>query len=103
MKCSARSKGGPLDAVIAKLTGGQPGAAFSCPVRRRARGQHVGRPKALDSDRAALARRMHSSGEPVKTIAETLPIGPGRPRRVGMHYGSRFLLFSYRLRPIEQR
>ena len=39
---------------------------------RRARGQHVGRPKALDQPKVALARRMHVSGEPVKTIAETL-------------------------------
>ena len=35
---------------------------------RRARGQHVGRPKALDQSNADLARRMHTSGEPVKTI-----------------------------------
>jgi DNA invertase Pin-like site-specific DNA recombinase len=41
---------------------------------RRARGQHVGRPKALDPDKAALARRMHASGEPVKTIAATLGV-----------------------------
>src|SRR3954468_13869490 len=36
---------------------------------RRARGQHIGRPKALDQSKAALARRMHGSGEPVSTIA----------------------------------
>lgn len=41
---------------------------------RRARGQHVGRPKALDQSKADLARRMHASGEPVKTIAETLGV-----------------------------
>src|SRR3954467_2785315 len=31
---------------------------------RRARGQSVGRPKALDASKAALAHRMHVSGEP---------------------------------------
>lgn len=36
---------------------------------RRARGQHVGRPKALDAKNAALARRMHAAGESVATIA----------------------------------
>ena len=36
---------------------------------RRARGQAIGRPKALDKSKAALARRMHSSGEPASTIA----------------------------------
>ena len=29
---------------------------------RRARGQHVGRPKALDQSKAELARRMHAAG-----------------------------------------
>jgi DNA invertase Pin-like site-specific DNA recombinase len=41
---------------------------------RRARGQHIGRPKALDQSKAALARRMHGSGEPVSTIAATLGV-----------------------------
>lgn len=49
---------------------------------RRARGQHVGRPKALDSDKAALARRMHATGEPVKTIAETLGVSAATVYRV---------------------
>lgn len=49
---------------------------------RRARGQHVGRPKALDADKAALARRMHTSGEPVKTIAETLGVSAATVYRV---------------------
>jgi DNA invertase Pin-like site-specific DNA recombinase len=30
---------------------------------RRARGQSIGRPKALDASKAALAQRMHASGE----------------------------------------
>jgi DNA invertase Pin-like site-specific DNA recombinase len=41
---------------------------------RRARGQAIGRPKALDASKAALGRRMHSSGEPVSTIANTLAV-----------------------------
>ncbi len=49
---------------------------------RRARGQHVGRPKALDSEKAALARRMHASGEPVATIAKTLKVSAATIYRV---------------------
>lgn len=41
---------------------------------RRARGQSVGRPKALDPSKVALARRMHASGEPASTIAEALSV-----------------------------
>ncbi|MGA7055128.1 MAG: recombinase family protein [Mycobacterium sp.] len=41
---------------------------------RRARGQHIGRPKALDKSKAALAQRMHASGEPASTIASTLGV-----------------------------
>jgi DNA invertase Pin-like site-specific DNA recombinase len=41
---------------------------------RRARGQHIGRPKALSPSKAALARRMHASGEPVTTIAQALGV-----------------------------
>jgi hypothetical protein len=32
--------------------------------KRRARRHHVGRPKALDKSKTALARRMHGHGEP---------------------------------------
>src|ERR1700754_4600698 len=39
---------------------------------RRARGLAIGRPKALDPSKAALARRMHASGESANTIASTL-------------------------------
>jgi DNA invertase Pin-like site-specific DNA recombinase len=49
---------------------------------RRARGQHVGRPKALDSSKAALARRMQDSGEPVTTIASTLGVSRATVYRV---------------------
>lgn len=49
---------------------------------RRARGQHVGRPKALDQSKADLARRMHASGEPAKTIAVTLGVSSATVYRV---------------------
>jgi DNA invertase Pin-like site-specific DNA recombinase len=41
---------------------------------RRGRGQALGRPRALDPDKAALARRMRASGEPVPMIAKTLRV-----------------------------
>src|SRR3984957_2616324 len=41
---------------------------------RRARGQAIGRPKALDKSKAALAQRMHASGESAGTIAATLDV-----------------------------
>ncbi len=41
---------------------------------RRARGQSIGRPKALTDEKAALARRMHDSGESATTIATTLSV-----------------------------
>lgn len=41
---------------------------------RRARGQGIGRPKALDKSKAALAQRMRDAGEPVPVIAETLGV-----------------------------
>ncbi len=41
---------------------------------RRARGQSVGRRKALTDEKAALARRMHDSGESATTIATTLNV-----------------------------
>jgi DNA invertase Pin-like site-specific DNA recombinase len=41
---------------------------------RRARGQSIGRPKALTDEKAGLARRMHDSGEPATTIATTLNV-----------------------------
>lgn len=36
---------------------------------RRARGQSIGRPKALDDSKTALAQRMHATGESATTIA----------------------------------
>jgi DNA invertase Pin-like site-specific DNA recombinase len=41
---------------------------------RRARGQSIGRPKALNDEKAALAQRMHASGESANTIASTLGV-----------------------------
>src|SRR6202049_1182791 len=41
---------------------------------RRARGQAIGRPKALDESKSALAQRMHASGESASTIATTLGV-----------------------------
>ena len=41
---------------------------------RRARGQSIGRPKALDQSKMDLAQRMHTSGESASTIAATLGI-----------------------------
>jgi DNA invertase Pin-like site-specific DNA recombinase len=49
---------------------------------RRARVQHIGRPKALDTSKAALALRMHASGEPVATIAGTLGVSRATVYRV---------------------
>lgn len=49
---------------------------------RRTRGQHVGRPKALDTDKAELACRMHGSGEPASVIAKTLGVSRATVYRV---------------------
>jgi DNA invertase Pin-like site-specific DNA recombinase len=49
---------------------------------RRSRGQHIGRPKALDEKKAALAQRMHASGESASTIAATLGVSRATVYRV---------------------
>lgn len=49
---------------------------------RKARGQAIGRPKALDVQKAALARRMHAAGEPATTIASTLGVSRATVYRV---------------------
>ena len=46
---------------------------------RRARGQSIGRPKALDQ---GLAQRMHASGESASTIAATLGVSRATVYRV---------------------
>jgi DNA invertase Pin-like site-specific DNA recombinase len=49
---------------------------------RRARGQHIGRPKALDEKKAELAQRMHATGEPASTIATALDVSRATVYRV---------------------
>jgi DNA invertase Pin-like site-specific DNA recombinase len=49
---------------------------------RRARGQSIGRNKALDETKAALAQRMHASGESAGTIAATLGVSRATVYRV---------------------
>ena len=49
---------------------------------RRARGQSIGRPKALDDSKASLARRMHANGEPASSIAEALGVSRATIYRV---------------------
>ena len=49
---------------------------------RRARGQSIGQPKALDQSKVALAQRMHSSGESASTIASTLGVSRATVYRV---------------------
>ena len=49
---------------------------------RRARGQHIGRPKVLDEKKAALAQRMHASGESASTIAAALCVSRATVSRV---------------------
>jgi DNA invertase Pin-like site-specific DNA recombinase len=49
---------------------------------RRARGQSIGRPKALTDEKVALARRMHDSGESATTIATTLGVSRATVYRV---------------------
>jgi hypothetical protein len=49
---------------------------------RRARGQHIGRPKALNKPESDLARRVHASGESASTIAATLSVSRATVYRV---------------------
>src|SRR5271166_2344183 len=49
---------------------------------RRARGQHIGRPKALDKSKAAFAERLHASGESASTIANALGVSRATVYRV---------------------
>jgi DNA invertase Pin-like site-specific DNA recombinase len=49
---------------------------------RRARGQSIGRPKALDASKVALARRMHASGKSARTVAQTLGVSRATVYRV---------------------
>jgi hypothetical protein len=58
--------------------------AVPCMAReaRRARGQHIGRPKVLDKKKAALAQRMHASGESASVIAATRGVSRATDYRV---------------------
>lgn len=49
---------------------------------RRARGPSIGRPKALDESKSALAQRMHAAGEPAPTIAAALGVSRATVYRV---------------------
>src|ERR1700742_1065817 len=49
---------------------------------RRARGQSIGRPRALDDTKTALAQRMHAQGEPASSIAEALGVSRATVYRV---------------------
>jgi DNA invertase Pin-like site-specific DNA recombinase len=49
---------------------------------RRARGQSIGRPKALDNSKAALAQRMHASGESASTVAAALGVSRATVYRI---------------------
>jgi DNA invertase Pin-like site-specific DNA recombinase len=49
---------------------------------RRARGQSIGRPRALDKSKSALARRMHANGESASTIANALGVSRATVYRV---------------------
>lgn len=49
---------------------------------RKARGQAIGRPKALDAAKTALAQRMHAAGEPATTIASALGVSRATVYRV---------------------
>jgi DNA invertase Pin-like site-specific DNA recombinase len=49
---------------------------------RRARGQAIGRPKVLNASKAALAQRMHASGESASTVASTLKVSRATVYRV---------------------
>jgi DNA invertase Pin-like site-specific DNA recombinase len=49
---------------------------------RRARGQSIGRPRALDKSKSALALRMHANGESASTIADTLGVSRATVYRV---------------------
>jgi DNA invertase Pin-like site-specific DNA recombinase len=49
---------------------------------RRARAQSIGRPKALDQSKVALAQRMHASGEAATTIVSALGVSRATVYRV---------------------
>ena len=54
----------------------------ACRDARKARGQSIGRPTALDQSKVALAQRMHTSGESASTIAAALGVSGATVYRV---------------------
>jgi DNA invertase Pin-like site-specific DNA recombinase len=64
---------------------------------RRARGQSIGRPRALDQSKTALAQRMHASGESATTIATTLGVSRATVYRVlGITTTEHFVMVQWR-------
>jgi Helix-turn-helix domain of resolvase len=59
-----------------------PGRGAAARQARRARGQHIGRPKVLDDQNAKLGRGMHENGESASTIATALGISRATVYRV---------------------
>ncbi len=49
---------------------------------RKARGLHVGRPKALSSEKIALAKRLHATGQTAATTAEAVGVSRATVYRV---------------------
>jgi len=81
---TSNSTGRMVAGVLASLAELELGRERRAAAReaRRARGQHIGRPKVLDAKKAALAQRMHASGESASTIANTLGVSRATVYRV---------------------
>jgi DNA invertase Pin-like site-specific DNA recombinase len=81
---SSTASGRMIAGVLASLAELELGRERRAAARaaRRARGQSIGRPKALDAKKAALAQRMHASGESASTIATTLRVSRATVYRV---------------------
>lgn len=62
---------------------------------RRARGQSIGRPKALDKSKAALAQRMHDSGESASTTAAALGVSRATVQQTRARYCDRIRSTSF--------
>jgi DNA invertase Pin-like site-specific DNA recombinase len=81
---SSNATGRMVAGVLASLAELELGRERRAAAReaRRARGQHIGRPKALDEKKAALAQRMHANGESASTIANALGVSRATVYRV---------------------
>jgi DNA invertase Pin-like site-specific DNA recombinase len=70
-------------ASLADLKENSVGSAAPPPVRHDGHEDSpIGRPRALDKSKAALAQRMHASGEPASAIAATLGVSHATGYRV---------------------